>query len=134
MFAASVNRLLAFVPHGSSLELPLLHLILPVGISFYTFQSMSYAIDLYRGLAKNKKSIKFIALHFIVTPEFLKQVSKYSDCLEIFSLRLDRGLSPKSILKTIPGERWNSEKGLNDLDYIVPGAGGIGELLNNSFV
>ncbi len=99
-----------------------------------TGSTLSATIDLYKGLAKNKKSIKFIALHFIVTPEFLRRVSEYSDCLEIFSLRLDRGLSPKSVLKTIPGERWSSEKGLNDLDYIVPGAGGIGELLNNSFV
>ena len=29
-------------------ELPLQHLFLPVGISFYTFQSMSYSIDVYR--------------------------------------------------------------------------------------
>ena len=28
----------------------------------------------------------------------------------------------------------NEEKGLNDHQYIVPGAGGLGELLNNSFV
>lgn len=30
-------------------ELPLLHLVLPVGISFYTFQTLSYTIDIYRG-------------------------------------------------------------------------------------
>ena len=30
----------------------LLHIILPVGISFYTFQSISYAVDVYRGIAK----------------------------------------------------------------------------------
>ncbi len=32
--------------------IPLLHLILPIGISFYTFQSMSYVIDVYRGVSK----------------------------------------------------------------------------------
>ena len=32
-----------------ALDLPLLHIILPVGISFFTFQSMSYVIDVYRG-------------------------------------------------------------------------------------
>jgi len=32
--------------------LPVLHLVLPVGISFYTFKAMSYAIDVYRGDAR----------------------------------------------------------------------------------
>jgi alginate O-acetyltransferase complex protein AlgI len=71
MFAASVNRLLAFVPHGSSLELPLLHLILPVGISFYTFQSMSYAIDLYRGHAKPTRSFLDFACYVSLYPQLV---------------------------------------------------------------
>jgi len=33
---------------GFSADLPLLHLVLPVGISFYTFQTLSYTIDIYR--------------------------------------------------------------------------------------
>jgi len=33
---------------GLALDLPTLHLLLPAGISFFTFQSMSYAIDVYR--------------------------------------------------------------------------------------
>jgi alginate O-acetyltransferase complex protein AlgI len=37
---------------GSPLPLPVLHVALPIGISFYTFQSMSYAIDVYRGEAR----------------------------------------------------------------------------------
>ncbi|HYG74961.1 MAG TPA: MBOAT family protein [Planctomycetota bacterium] len=37
---------------GSTAVVPLLHIALPVGISFYTFQSMSYAIDVYRGEAR----------------------------------------------------------------------------------
>ncbi len=40
--------------------LPALHIILPVGISFYTFQSMSYTLDIYNGSLKPTKSfIKF---------------------------------------------------------------------------
>ena len=35
---------------GSNLEIA--HIILPVGISFYTFQSISYSVDIYRGLIK----------------------------------------------------------------------------------
>ena len=37
---------------GSGTEIPLLKLVLPVGISFYTFQTMSYTIDVYRGGSK----------------------------------------------------------------------------------
>ncbi|MCW1921271.1 MBOAT family protein [Luteolibacter arcticus] len=37
---------------GMSADLPTLHVILPVGISFYTFLSMSYTIDVYRGHLK----------------------------------------------------------------------------------
>ena len=33
---------------GSGMEVPLTHLVLPVGISFYTFQTLSYTIDIYR--------------------------------------------------------------------------------------
>ena len=39
-------------------EIPLLNLALPIGISFYTFQSMSYIIDIYRGNLKPSKSLK----------------------------------------------------------------------------
>jgi alginate O-acetyltransferase complex protein AlgI len=39
--------------HGAPVQLlPMLHLILPIGISFYTFHSMSYTIDIYRGVVK----------------------------------------------------------------------------------
>ena len=37
--------------------IPLLKLTLPLGISFYTFQTMSYAIDVYRGNTKAENSI-----------------------------------------------------------------------------
>ena len=37
-------------------EIPLLKLALPIGISFYTFQILSYNIDLYRGNAKVQKN------------------------------------------------------------------------------
>jgi alginate O-acetyltransferase complex protein AlgI len=49
--AENVNALARLVGLGDSL-LPVLHLVLPVGISFYTFKAMSYAIDVYRGDAR----------------------------------------------------------------------------------
>src|SRR5258705_309915 len=49
--AENVNALAALF--GASKQLvPVLHLVLPVGISFYTFKAMSYAIDVYRGDAR----------------------------------------------------------------------------------
>ena len=56
------------------------------------------------------------------------------DSLHIFAVRLDRGLSAPDVLATTPGTRWDEERGLNDIQYIVPGAGGVGEVLNNAWV
>lgn len=77
---------------------------------------------------------KVVALHLIITPEYLKKVTTEHPDLEIFAMRMDRGLSSPDVLKKIPGACWDEEKGLNDQQYIVPGAGGLGEILNNSFV
>jgi len=49
-------------------------------------------------------------------------------------MRLDRGLSPPDVLAAVPGERWDDERGLNEHQYIVPGGGGLGEVMNNAFV
>lgn len=57
-FADSVDRVA--IAMGGHAFLPALHLVLPIGISFYTFNSMSYTIDIYRGVVKPAKS----ALHF----------------------------------------------------------------------
>jgi alginate O-acetyltransferase complex protein AlgI len=49
--AENINALGGLLGLGDQL-LPVLHLVLPVGISFYTFKAMSYAIDVYRGDAR----------------------------------------------------------------------------------
>lgn len=74
------------------------------------------------------------AMHLIVTPEYLRAVTARFPTLQVFAVRLDRGMSPPTVLNTRPGERWDAERGLNDIHYIVPGAGGVGELLNNAWV
>ncbi|MGE0616195.1 MAG: uracil phosphoribosyltransferase [Bacteriovoracia bacterium] len=89
------------------------------------------SLDTYK---KNGKARKFIALHCIVTPEYLKRVTKAHPDLVVYAIRLDRGLSPASVLGTVPGTHWDQEKGLNDKCYIVPGGGGFGEILNNAYV
>ena len=46
-FSSSLNSLLGFA--GINNDPIIINLVLPVGISFYTFQTMSYVIDVYRG-------------------------------------------------------------------------------------
>jgi uracil phosphoribosyltransferase len=74
-----------------------------------------------------------IGMPLIVTPEFLAAVMGRFERLVIYSARLDRGLSPPDVLVTDPGTHWERERGLDASGYIVPGAGGMGEVLNNSW-
>ena len=52
----------ALSPLGLALPLPALRIVLPVGVSFYTFQELSYTIDVYRGrLAARRDFLDFAA-------------------------------------------------------------------------
>ena len=76
---------------------------------------------------------KILLMPMICTPEFLRAVLDFDENIKIHAGRIDRGLSPRDVLECTPGERWDEERGLDDTNYIVPGAGGVGELLNNSW-
>ncbi len=89
------------------------------------------AVDLFK---KRGKALKYIALHCIVTPEYLKAIQARHPDLIVYAIRLDRGLSPPDVLASVPGTHWDRERGLNDKHYIVPGGGGFGEILNNAYV
>lgn len=95
--------------------------------------SLSHCVTHYKENVPGKAH-KYVALHIIVTPEYIQRMSKDHPDVKIISIRLDRGLSDTETLKTIPGTNPEKEKGLNDNQYIVPGAGGVGEILNNSYV
>ncbi|MDP6928735.1 MAG: uracil phosphoribosyltransferase [Planctomycetota bacterium] len=77
---------------------------------------------------------KIVAMHLMVTPESIQSLQKNCPDTEIYAGRFDRGLSPAKILDTIPGTHPDQERGLTEMQYIVPGAGGMGELLTNSWV
>lgn len=51
--------------------LPTLNLILPMGISFYTFESMSYTIDVYRGILEPARSLLEFALFVTFFPHLV---------------------------------------------------------------
>ncbi len=61
-------------------EIPLLHMALPIGISFYTFQMMSYVIDVYRGDVKAQKNIINLATYIIMFPQLIAgPIVRYKD-------------------------------------------------------
>lgn len=58
----------------------LIHVIMPIGISFYTFQSLSYLIDVYRGEAKVQKDFYKLALYISLFPQLIAgPIVKYHD-------------------------------------------------------
>ena len=60
--------------------IPLLNLPLPIGISFYTFQTMSYTIDVYRGEAKVQKNILDFGVFVTMFPQLIAgPIVKYTD-------------------------------------------------------
>jgi len=68
-FIEGMNELLTSV--GFSGEVAYLNIVLPVGISFYTFQSISYTIDIYKGNTKSVKSIRDFALFVSFFPQLV---------------------------------------------------------------
>jgi len=79
---------------------------------------------------------KVIAIFFIVTPECIKFMRENYPQVIIYALRVDRGMSSDDILATVPGTDIEKEIGLIRTAgglYIVPGGGGFGEIMNNSF-
>lgn len=54
--------------------------VLPIGISFFTFQAMSYVIDVYRGDAKSQKNIFDFGLYVALFPQLIAgPIVRYSD-------------------------------------------------------
>jgi uracil phosphoribosyltransferase len=95
--------------------------------------SMCTAIEAYQKDVVGKPR-KIIAANLIVTPEYVKRVTTSHPEAVIYALRLDRGLSPEEVFDTVPGTHWEKERGLDDRQYIVPGGGGFGEIMNNAYV
>ena len=101
--------------------LSLLHIALPVGISFYTFQTLSYTIDVYRGEVKAQHNILDFGMYICMFPQLIAgPIVKYRDverqlahrdidarriCSGI--LRFVQGLSKKVLLANSLGAVWD---------------------------
>lgn len=79
----NVNSLIGLINRYASIDLPvipLLHLALPLGISFYTFQIASYIIDIYRGTQKPDRSIVTLGTYLCMFPQLIAgPIVMYSD-------------------------------------------------------
>ncbi|MBR5715270.1 MAG: MBOAT family protein [Bacteroidales bacterium] len=68
-FATSFNCMMEQL--GLTADWPLLHLVLPVGISFYTFQALSYTIDVYRGDVRAERDWIGFATYIAFFPQLV---------------------------------------------------------------
>lgn len=68
-FADTLRPLLESV--GWTIQLPYAHVMLPVGISFYTFQTLSYTIDVYRGHTRPERHLGRFALYVAFFPQLV---------------------------------------------------------------
>ena len=107
--------------------IPLLKLGLPIGISFYTFQTMSYTIDVYRGEAKVQKNLLDFGVFVTMFPQLIAgPIVKYRDVeerlyrrsisIEAVSHGMRRfctGLAKKVLLANNIGLLWNEISGMN---------------------
>lgn len=98
-----------------------------------TGSSMSTALEFYKETSGGEP-LRLITLNLICTPEFITRMKNDHPEAQLYALRLDRGMSTPEALASVPGQLIDQESGLNDKDYIVPGGGGFGELMNNAWV
>ncbi len=61
-------------------DIPLRHIALPIGISFYTFQTLSYTLDVFRGKVEVQRSITKFVLFVSLFPQLIAgPIVRYSD-------------------------------------------------------
>ena len=108
----------------------LLQLTLPIGISFYTFQTMSYTIDVYRGETPAQRNMISFGMYVCLFPQLIagpivryKEVQKEVDartttisCAVHGLQRFLIGLAKKVLLANQIGALWDYIKGLGSAD------------------
>ena len=103
-------------------DVPLLSLALPIGISFYTFQTISYIIDVYRGNASVQHNIISYGAYVTMFPQLIagpivqyktidRQLRTRRESQEEFALGVNRfiiGLGKKVLLANNAGLLWDA--------------------------
>ena len=82
MVATFINHVLCFV-RLDAFVLPVPQIALPIGISFYTFQALSYVVDVYRQEVKAQKKLLNLALYISFFPQLIAgPIVRYKDVNE----------------------------------------------------
>ena len=94
----SINSLL-----GTAI--PALGLSLPIGISFYTFQNMSYVVDVYRGESKAEKNFASYATYLCLFPQLIAgPIVRYSDVArELRERSVDTAQFSRGVIRFLVG-------------------------------
>ena len=83
-------------------NIPFLDLALPIGISFYTFQTISYTVDIYRGKLKPSQSFKEFALFVSFFPQLVAgPIVRAKDFLPQLREKLENSESPGKLKQII---------------------------------
>lgn len=104
-----------------SIDLPAPDVALPIGISFYTFQTMSYTIDVYRGDAKVQKNLITFGAYVSLFPQLIagpivrfksvcEQLDNRKESVELFFygiVRFTAGLGKKVLIANQIGAVWS---------------------------
>ena len=116
--------------------MPVLNIHLPIGISFYTFQTMSYTIDVYRGDARAQRSILNFGTFVTLFPQLIAgPIIKYKDLgdqidsrtcsserfasgVQIFMV----GMAKKLLIANNVGMLWDTYKAMAPGELTVAGA------------
>lgn len=119
--------------------LSLLHIALPIGISFYTFQTMSYTIDVYRKVVPAQRNILDFATYVTLFPQLIagpivqyktvaKDLANRKVSLEDFSegaFRFSVGLAKKVLLANQIGSLWDTISQLHQMSAATAWLGAI---------
>lgn len=109
------------------INLPTVSLTMPIGISFYTFQMLTYIIDLYRGDVARQKNVGYLALYIFLFPQLIAgPIVRYSDIedaigrcdenwdsIKVGAARFIKGLAKKMI---IANQVWHISDSITALD------------------
>ena len=128
-------------------KIDFIYVALPIGISFYTFQMISYTVDVYRGDAKVQKNILKLATYISLFPQLIAgpivryttiedQLENRTHTLEKFSNGVRRfivGLGKKVLITNVLGELANKFLGTNDATVLFYWLYGISSMLQIYF-
>ena len=128
--------LMATTLQGFGIMVPTFELTLPIGISFYTFQTMTYPVDIYRGDAELPKNLVSFGTFVTLFPQLIAgPIIKYKDLGDQIDQRdtsIDKfgsgvqmfmiGLGKKILIANNVGMLWDSYKAMAASDLTVAGA------------